>query len=324
MRSIPRLVGARLALLLPLLALVTLVVFALAANSPFDPLLARLGSRAFSMSGSELEALRMAQGEPSVLAQWATWWGDALRGDLGVSLSLRQEVTQVIAERLPWTLLLMAVALVLAVGTGLVLGTLAAVRSGGWLDRVVTGTAYVVQASPVFWVALLGMWLFAIVLGWVPAGGLTDPGSDVVTLGALVRHLALPAVVLGLSQAPWFVLVVRDTVREELAAPYVLGAWGRGVSTPRVVVRHALRSGLLPMVTVLGVRVPELVTGAVLVETIFSWPGIASATVTAATSVDFGLLAALTVVTTVVVVLGNLTADVAYRLLDPRVGAAHE
>lgn len=324
MRSIPRLVGARLALLVPLLALVTLVVFALAANSPFDPLLARLGTRAFSMSGSELEALRMTQGEPSVLGQWAGWWGDALRGDLGVSLTLRQEVTQVIAERLPWTLLLMGLALVLAVALGLVLGTLAAVRGGGWLDRAVTGTSYVVQASPVFWVALLGMWLFAVVLGWVPAGGLTDPGTDVVTAGSLARHLALPTLVLGLSQAPWFVLVVRDTVREELAASYVLGAWGRGVSTPRVVIRHALRSGLLPMVTVLGVRLPELVTGAVLVETIFSWPGIAAATVTAATSVDFGLLAALTVVTTVVVVLGNLAADVAYRLLDPRVGAAHE
>lgn len=318
-----RLVLTRLAALVPLLAVVTLVVFALAASSPFDPVMARLGDRVFTMSGAELERLRSAHDEPSVLAQWAGWWSDALRGDLGTSLSFRQDVLTVVAERLPWTLLLMGLALVLAVLGGVALGVLAAVRAGGVLDRLVSGTAYLLQASPVFWVALLAVWLFAVVLGVLPAGGLTDPGADRVTAGSLLRHLALPVAVLALSQLPWFVLLVRDSVREQLRSDHVKGAWARGVGPWRVVTAHALRSGLLPVATILGVRLPELVTGAVLVETVFSWPGIAAATVTAATEVDFGLLAALTALTTVVVVVGNLLADVAYRLLDPRVQVRH-
>lgn len=317
--TVARMVATRLLLLVPLLAVVTLAMFALAVHSPFDPVLARLGDAVFTMSGAELQALRDAEGEPSAVQEWAAWWAQALRGDLGTSLSYRQDVATVIAERLPWTLLLMGAGLVLAVVLGVVLGLVAAVRAGGMVDRVVTGAAYLLQASPVFWVALLAVWLFAVVLGVLPAGGLAEPGSREVAVGDLLRHLLLPAVVLAVSQLPWFVLVVRDAVREELAGPHVRGAWARGVSTPRVVLAHALRSALLPLATVVGVRLPELVTGAVLVETVFSWPGIAAATVTAATAVDFGLLAALTALTTVVVVVGNLAADVAYALLDPRV-----
>lgn len=321
--SLVRLVAGRVALLVPLLALVTLVMFALAAQSPFDPVLARLGDRVFTMSGAELEALRAAHAEPTVLGEWAAWWSQTLRGDLGTSLSYRQGVGTVIAERLPWTLLLMGVGLLLAVAAGVLLGVLAAVRTGGWLDRAVSATAYVLQAAPVFWVAVLAVWVFAVVLGALPAGGVAPPGVAEPTGAEVARHLVLPAVVLALSQLPWFVLVVRDATREQLAGDAVRGAWARGLGTPTVVLGHALRSALLPLVTVLGVRLPELVTGAVLVETVFSWPGIAAATVTAATEVDFGLLAALTAVTTVVVVLGNLGADVAYRLLDPRVRARH-
>ncbi len=140
-----------------------------------------------------------------------------------------------------------------------------------------------------------------------------------VTAGALLRHLALPALVLGLSQVPWFLLYVRQGVGEALEEDAVRGARARGLAERTVLLRHALRSGLLPLLTLLGSRVPELITGALLVETVFSWPGIASATVEAATATDFPLLAALTTLATVAVLAGNLLSDLLYGLADPRV-----
>ncbi|WP_269087384.1 ABC transporter permease [Serinicoccus sp. CUA-874] len=151
-------------------------------------------------------------------------------------------------------------------------------------------------------------------------GGATSPQASGVEPGDVLRHAVLPVLVLALAHLPWFVLVVRDASRDALAGAPVRAAWARGIPRGRLLRSHAVRPALLPLVTVLGVRVPELITGAVLVETVFSWPGIASATVDAALRLDFALLAALTVLTTVLVVLGNLAADLAYRWVDPRVG----
>lgn len=316
-----RLVLGRLLLLAPLLAGVTLVMFLLAQAAPFDPVLATLGERALTMDGPTLQAMRERAGDASALQQWATWWGHALTGDLGSSTSQRLPVGTVIAERLPWTLGLMAVALVLAVLLGLVVGAWAGTRPGSWPDRLVGGGLLSLQAAPPFWLGLVAIWLFAVWLGWLPTGGATSLSIDGVAPLDVLRHAVLPVAVLALSQLPWFALVVRDATRDALAGPAVRGAWARGIPLPTLLRDHAVRPALLPLVTVLGVRLPELITGAVLVETVFSWPGIASATVDSALRLDFALLAAITVLTTVIVVLGNLAADVLYRVVDPRVGA---
>ncbi|MFD8960235.1 ABC transporter permease, partial [Streptomyces anulatus] len=178
---------------------------------------------------------------------------------------------------------------------------------------------YTLEAAPAFWLGLLAIWFFALKLDVLPAGGLTDAASDVVTFGQVASHLVLPAAVLGISQLPWFFLYVRQGVADALAEDPVRGARARGLSERTVLLGHALRSGMLPMLTLIGSRVPELITGALLVETVFSWPGIAAATVEAATSVDFSLLAALTVLATAAVLLGNLLSDLLYGLADPRV-----
>jgi peptide/nickel transport system permease protein len=214
--------------------------------------------------------------------------------------------------------LLLVVAFAGALLLGVVLGTAAAWRQGGWLDRAVTGASYVLEAAPVFWLGLGALYVFAVTLQWLPGGGLADPGAG-LSAGQLIRHLILPATVLAVSQSPWFVLFVRQTLLETLTEDYVLGARSRGLPERRVVVGHALRTALLPFLTLLGARVPELITGALLVETVFSWPGIAKATVDAALNVDFSLLAALTLLATAAVLTGNLLADVLYALADPRV-----
>ncbi|MGX4690782.1 ABC transporter permease [Streptomyces sp. JNUCC 63] len=315
-----RLAGRRLLFAAPVLLVVTFGVFAIAAASPFDPVKAYAGTAALGADEQTLDRLRDNLGVDRPFAtRWWDWLTSALGGDLGQSSVMRQPVAQVIGERLVWSTLLCAVAFTAAVLVGTVLGVLAARRPGSAPDRIVTSLAYAVEAAPVFWVALLAIWLFALQSGVLPAGGLTDAASEQVTPGQVASHLVLPAGVLAVSQLPWFTLYVRQGVADALAEDPVRGARARGLSERSVLLGHALRSGLLPVLTLIGSRVPELITGALLVESVFSWPGIAAATVEAATAVDFPLLAALTTLATAAVLAGNLCADLLYGLFDPRV-----
>ncbi|KAF3469821.1 ABC transporter permease [Streptomyces sp. Tu 3180] len=315
-----RLVARRALSAVPVLLVVTFGVFAIAAVSPFDPVKAYAGTAALGADRETLDRLRENLGVDRPFAErWWEWLTSAAGGDLGQSSVMRQPVAEVIGERLVWSALLCAVAFVLAVLLGTVLGVLAARRPGSPADRAVTSLAYALEAAPVFWIALLAVWLFALKLDVLPAGGLTDTGSEHVTAGQLLSHLALPAGVLAVSQLPWFTLYVRQGVGDALAEDPVRGARARGLSERTVLLGHALRSGLLPVLTLIGSRVPELITGALLVESVFSWPGIAAATVEAATAVDFPLLAALTTLATAAVLAGNLLADLLYGLTDPRV-----
>ncbi|MEU9985024.1 ABC transporter permease [Streptomyces sp. NPDC050856] len=316
-----RMTGRRALFAVPVLLVVTFGVFAVAAASPFDPVKAYAGTAGLTASQEHLDQLRANLGvDQPLVARWWHWLTAAVTGDLGDSSVMRQPVADVIAERIGWSSLLAATAFAVAILLGTALGVLAARRQGGWLDRCVTSAAYTLEAAPAFWLGLLAIWFFALELGVLPAGGLTDTASDTVTPGQVASHLVLPALVLGVSQLPWFFLYVRQGVADALEEDPVRGARARGLSERTVLLGHALRSGMLPMLTLIGSRVPELITGALLVETVFSWPGIAAATVQAATSVDFPLLAALTVLATAAVLLGNLLSDLLYGLADPRVG----
>ncbi|GAA3136144.1 ABC transporter permease [Streptomyces rectiviolaceus] len=316
-----RMTGRRALFAVPVLLAVTFGVFAIAAASPFDPVKAYAGTAGLTASQENLDQLRRNLGVDQPLVQrWWDWLTSAVSGDLGDSSTLRQPVSDVIGERIGWSVLLAATAFLLAILVGTTLGVLAARRPGGWLDRAVTSLAYTLEAAPPFWIGLLAVWLFALKLGVLPSGGLTDTASTAVTAGQVASHLVLPAAVLAISQLPWFVLYVRQGVGDALGDDPVRGARARGLAERTVLLGHALRSGMLPVLTLIGSRVPELITGALLVETVFSWPGIAAATVSAATAVDFPLLAALTVLATAAVLLGNLLADLLYGLADPRVG----
>lgn len=320
-REVAALVAWRLGVAVPVIALVAVGVFLLAAASPFDPVHQHFGAGIFSASSADVANARAQLGlDDSVRLQLGRWAGGLLSGELGRSLTFRQPVATVVAQRLPWTLLLVTVGLAVSVGISLVAGVLAAWRQGGWLDRAVTAVGHTLEGLPPFVLALGAIAVFAVAWPVLPVAGLTDAGAA-PTAGQVTRHLVLPAVVLGISQTPWLVLHVRSSLLGALDEDHVTGARARGLPERVVVLRHALPTALLPFVTVLGNRLPELVTGAVLVETVFSWPGIAAAVVTAALSVDFPLLAALTLLTTTAVLVGALLADVAVLLLDPRVAA---
>lgn len=320
-REVATLVAWRLGVAVPVVALVAVGVFLLAAASPFDPVYQYFGAGIFSASSADVANARAQLGlDDSVWLQLGRWAGGLLSGELGQSLTFRQPVATVVAQRLPWTLLLVTVGLAVSVVISLVAGVLAAWRQGGWLDRAVTAVGHTLEGLPPFVLALGAIAVFAVAWPVLPVAGLTDAGAA-PTAGQVARHLVLPAVVLGISQTPWLVLHVRSSLLGALDEDHVTGARARGLPERVVVLRHALPTALLPFVTVLGNRLPELVTGAVLVETVFSWPGIAAAVVTAALSVDFPLLAALTLLTTTAVLVGALLADVAVLLLDPRVAA---
>lgn len=319
--AMARMAGRRALFAVPVLLVVTFAVFAVAAASPFDPVKAYAGTAGLTASQENLDQLRANLGaDQPLVPRWWHWLTSALTGDLGDSSVMRQPVADVIGERIGWSALLAATAFAVAILLGTALGVLAARRQGGWLDRCVSSAAYTLEAAPAFWLGLLAIWFFALELGVLPAGGLTDTASETVTFGQVASHLVLPALVLGVSQLPWFFLYVRQGVADALDEDPVRGARARGLSERTVLLGHALRSGMLPMLTLVGSRVPELITGALLVESVFSWPGIAAATVQAATSVDFPLLAALTVLATAAVLLGNLLSDLLYGLADPRVG----
>ncbi len=320
-RDITRLVARRVAMTIPLLVLISAGVFLLAAYSPFNPLAAYLGSRYQSTSAAERESLTAALGLDAPWWQaWWQWMTAVAGGDLGWSRIYSQPVTTVFGERLPWTLLLSATGLVVAVATAVALGTAAGVRPGSWLDRACSALAVVIQAVPPFVVAIAGVAVFAVTLRWAPAAGATDPGAD-YSVGQVARHLALPAIALAITQLPWMLLAVRSAVAEAAGSAAVRGARARGVAPAVIVSKHIVPMSVTPLVTLIGARLPELIVGAVLIEEVFAWPGLAATVVESAKALDFSLLAALTVATTAVVFAGSLLADVLYLLIDPRITA---
>lgn len=311
----------RLCFVFVLLVLVTAGLFALAAVSPFDPLDAYMEGSAGQLTIAQEQQLveQLGLNLPWYQA-WLSWLRGLFHLDLGSSRVYYQPVVQVLSERFPWTALLGASGLVISVSLSFILGAWAGFHPGGALDRTVNVVATVLQATPPFVLALAVLGLFALGLHWAPTGGLTYPGQP-ITFTATLTHLALPALVLGISQIPWFVLSLREAVAETLLSDAVSGARARGIPTRRIAFFHVLPTALPPFVALVGARLPELVAGSVLVEAIFAWPGLGSALVQGAFSLDFALLASLTAATVVFVTLGSLLADVIFVLLDPRVEA---
>lgn len=304
-----RYVLGRLVGMLPVLFGVTLLVFLMTAFSPGDPVVAMLGESAQGISREALEELRTQLGLDRPLpAQYAAYVGGLLRGDLGVSIRSRRPVLAEIADRLPATIELAVAALAVAVALGVTLGVVAAVRKRTWVDGAAIAVALVGVSVPVFWSGFLLMIVFALELGWLPASG---RGS--------VRHLILPAVTVGVSSAAFIARITRGAVLEALGQDYVRTAHAKGVAPRRVVVRHALRNALLPIVTVVGLQLGGLLGGAVLTETVFAWPGVGRMLVDAILARDLPLVQGSVLVISLIFILVNLAVDLSYAAINPKV-----
>lgn len=240
-QEIALLVARRLGFAVPVLVIVAVGVFLLAAASPFDPIYQYYGLDVFTATDADIAATRALLGlDDGVVEQLGRWLSGVLSGDLGTSRSFRQPVEQVIAERLPWTLLLVTVGLLVAVALALVAGTLAAWRQGGAFDRAVSALGHAMEGIPPFVLALGAIAVFALGVGWFPVAGLTDAGAP-ASIGQVARHLVLPVLVLGVSQTPWLVLHVRGSLLGALGEDHVAGARARGLPERVVVLRHACR-----------------------------------------------------------------------------------
>lgn len=324
--TVLKLTGRRLLALPPMLLLVAAMTWGLAAASPFDPAEAYVDSLVGpggDVSPEQRAVFEQAWGlDRPAPEQFVSWLGNVATGDLGVSRMVPGErVSTVIGSRLGVSALLVLTSLGLVLVGSLVMGVLAARFRDTWFDWLVRTAAYTNAFAPSFWVALLAIYVFSVWLGLLPATGATDLRSA-GGAGIDIRHLVLPAVTLALTQHGVFTLYVRTTVLEVMREDCVRFARAQGAGETAVLFRHALPNALVPFVTLIGTHIPELIGGSVLIETVFAWPGLGSLTVAAARAVDMPLLLAIVLAGAVLVVIGNLVADLLYRAVDPRVREA--
>jgi len=296
----------RLLLTVPTLAGVLAVSFLLLNVLPGDPIAEIAGERADSATIARLRAeLRLDDPLPVQFAHYA--WG-AVRGDLGRSFVTDRPIARDLAERFPKTVQLALAAMLIAATCGIALGVVAAIRPGGIPDRLAMLLAYLGVSFPVYWVGLLLILLFAVTLGWLPASGSG-------TLAALV----LPALTLGMRSIAVLARMTRGAMRDVLNSDYIRTARAKGLAVGAVVGRHALRNALIPVITVLGLDVGSYLTGSLLTETIFSWPGVGRYVLSAISKRDLPAIQGSILFLSVVFVLVNLVTDVLYAKADPRI-----
>ena len=301
-RWLGRRIGASLAILLG----VTLVTFLLAHLLPADPAQIKLGRAATPES---LASLRHELGLDRPLpVQYAHYLGGILTGDLGRSIMQGTSVGALIASRLPATLLLMAGAIFFELLIGIPAGIVAATRRGRPLDRGIMVLSFVGVSAPQFVVGLVLLYLFAYLLGWFPLGG----------FGGL-SHLVLPALTLGIAGGGWYSRMMRSSMVEVLRLDYIRTARAKGLTETRVILGHALRNAVLPIIAMIGLDIGIFMSGAVVVESVYGWPGIGQLAWDAVQKRDVPIIMGVTLTAAAFIVLGNLVADLLTPLIDPRI-----
>lgn len=301
---------------------VGLVVFALVSMSPIDPVQANVGQAAY-VNMSEAKRAQLASywgGDVPFWERFANWAGALLQGDMGTSLRFNAPVSEVIAHRAANSLALMGIAWLLSGVLGFALGVAAGARRGGALDRVVRSYCFLLASTPTFWLGLLILMVFAVQLGWFPIGFSVPIGVSAadVTLADAAHHLVLPALTLSVTGVANIALHTREKVVDVLESDYVRFARARGESELSVIIHHGLRNVALPAVTLQCAFISEVFGGSVLVEQVFSYPGLGQAAVAAGLGGDVALLAGIALVSAALVFGGNLLANILYGVLDPR------
>ena len=316
----------RLLLLIPMAIGMVVVTFGLLLIIPGDPAAVLLGQDA---TPEAINNLRNTLGlnDPWYIRLW-DYFAALLQGDMGRSIFQNQPVSEIIFGRLGATIELAVVALILATVIGMALGVLAAIRQGSWIDTVTMLFAQLGVSMPVYWLGLLLMLLFAVQLGWLPAIGRGVPLPEAFIAAVTGRpqvlwdsigHIALPALALAANSAAIISRLVRASMLEVLREDFVRTAYAKGLRKGRVVIRHALRNALLPVLSVIGLRFGALLGGAVLTESIFAWPGLGQLTIAAISQRDLPLIQGIVLTFAIVFALVNLVVDLLYAAVDPRI-----
>jgi len=301
-----RLVGRRLLMTVPTLVGVLVVAFFLLNVAPGDPVAAMVGERADPATIARLRAeLRLDEPLPAQFGHYL--WG-VVRGDLGHSYITQRPIAQDLAERFPKTVQLALAAMALAALSGITLGVLSAVRPGGPVDRLAMLVSYVGVSFPVYWVGLLLILLFAVTLRWLPPSGSGGPA-----------YLVLPAATLGMRSIAFLARMTRAAMLDVLSSDFVRTARAKGLGEGAVILRHGFRNALIPVITVLGLDTGSYLTGSILTETIFGWPGLGRYVLTAIEKRDLPAIQGSILFMSLIFVLVNLVTDLVYAKADPRI-----
>ena len=308
----------RIEVSIPILLLITIGLFGLLQLTPGGPLDA-LAPPDAPISPQARAALAREMGLDQPLpVRYVEWLSQAVRGNLGYRSDNGEPVSEAIATHIGPTLELMGTGTLIGIILGILLGVISAVYQYSAFDLVLTVLAFLGLSLPAFLAGLLGLYLFSIQLGWFPSGGIQTPGAP-PSLGQNLLHLALPALLLSINQIAQVMRYTRASLLEVIAQDYVRTARAKGAGGVRVIFRHALRNALLPVITIIGASIPNLVGGAVFLETIFAWPGMGQLFLTAVQGRDYSLIMGMTLMLAIVVLLANLLTDLAYAVADPRI-----
>jgi peptide/nickel transport system permease protein len=308
----------RIVAVLPVLFVVSLVVFLILRLAPGDPAAVIAGN---SATNEDIAKIQVQLGlDRSIPVQYGIWMGNVFRGDLGFSYYLNKPVTELIAQRVEPTLSLAFGTVILALLIAVPLGTVAAWRMGGWLDRLLSGFSVAGFSVPVFVIGYLLIYLFAIRLEWLPVQGYKSiSGPSAAGPWAWMRQLILPWMTLAMIYVALIARVTRASVSEALTEDYIRTARAKGISETAVLLRHALANAAVPIVTVVGIGIALLIGGVVVTETVYAIPGLGSLTVDAVLNRDFPVIQGLVLLFSVSYVLINLLVDLSYLVLDPRI-----
>jgi len=308
----------RILAVLPVLFVVSLVVFLILRLAPGDPAAVIAGN---SATNEDFAKIQVQLGlDRSIPVQYGIWMGNVFRGDLGFSYYLNKPVTELIAQRVEPTLSLAFGTVILALLIAVPLGTVAAWRMGGWLDRLLSGFSVAGFSVPVFVIGYLLIYLFAIRLEWLPVQGYKSlSGPSAAGPWAWMRQLILPWMTLAMIYVALIARVTRASVSEALTEDYIRTARAKGISETAVLLRHALANAAVPIVTVVGIGIALLIGGVVVTETVYAIPGLGSLTVDAVLNRDFPVIQGLVLLFSVSYVLINLLVDLSYLVLDPRI-----
>jgi len=324
----------RLLQIIPVILGVTLIAFALIHLAPGDPVRTMLGQHA---TQQEIEDIRAKYGlDQPLYAQYFIWLGDVLQGDLGRSILSHEQVTTEIASRFPNTIELAIAAMLFAILIGVVAGIISATKQYSVADYSVMGLALFGISMPVFWLGIMLMMIFGVFLGWLPIGGRIDlllpfqriTGfmviDSIITLNgaaliSVIRHLLLPAIALGTIPMAIIARTTRSSMLEVLRQDFIRTERAKGLSERKVIYKHAIRNAMVPVVTVIGLNFGLLLSGAILTETVFSWPGVGRLVVDAVYARDYPLVIGCILVFALVFVIVNLITDILYTYIDPRI-----
>jgi peptide/nickel transport system permease protein len=308
----------RVLIAIPILLAITFIIFSLQQLSPGDPLNAYLPPD-FPVPEEQREALRRQLGlDRPFLTRYGYWLRETLQGNLGLRSKTFEPVTDAISARVGATLLLMGTAMTIGTILGIGFGMLAAVRQYSILDGLLTIFAFLGISMPVYLTGLLGLYIFALRFDWFPAGGYSTPGQP-FSITDRLEHLVLPATIIAINYIAQVMRYTRSAMLEVLGQDYVRTARAKGLNDRIVISRHALRNALLPIVTIIGAYIPNLLGGAIFIESIFGWPGLGRLLLDGVESRDFPLIMGLTFVLAIVILVTNIVTDVAYALVDPRI-----